>query len=103
MLRRLRLDLPKPSRKNQAKQRLSDGLFAAVDSIDRIAKVKVPLLVVHGDSDSLIPPELGRELYERATARKRFVLVEGGTHYTTNLRGQDEYRQAVRELFGVGV
>lgn len=73
------------------------------DSGDRIAKVKVPVLVVHGERDGLIPPALGRELYERAAAPKRFVLVEGGTHYSTNGRGQRQYREALRELFGLGV
>jgi alpha-beta hydrolase superfamily lysophospholipase len=72
------------------------------DSADRITQVKVPVLVVHGNADRLINPSLGRELYERASAPKRFVLVEGGTHYNTNGLGQRQYRQALRELFGLG-
>ena len=72
------------------------------DSARRIADVKVPVLVVHGDADSLIRPELGRALYERASSPKRFVLVPGGTHYTTNSMGQMQYRAALRELFGLG-
>ena len=71
------------------------------DAADRIAQVKVPVLVVHGDADSLIPPVLGRALYERAAAPKRFALVEGGTHYSTNSRGQRQYRDALRELYGL--
>lgn len=72
------------------------------DSADRIGRVKVPVLVVHGAADALIPPALGRALYERASLPKRFVLVEGGTHYSTNGIGQRQYRDALRELFGVG-
>ena len=72
------------------------------DVADRIAAVKAPVLVVHGEADSLIPPALGRALYERAAAPKRFVLVEGGTHYSTNGRGQRQYREALRELYGLG-
>lgn len=71
------------------------------DSARRIADVRVPVLVVHGAADGLIKPELGRALYEKAMAPKRFVLVEGGTHYSTNGVGQALYRDALRELFGL--
>jgi alpha-beta hydrolase superfamily lysophospholipase len=72
------------------------------DSAQKITKVRVPILVVHGSEDSLIRPELGRALYERAPGPKRFVLVEGGTHYSTNGIGQALYRDALRDLFGLG-
>ena len=72
------------------------------DSAGRIGSVKVPVLVVHGEDDGLIRPELGRALYERASSPKRFVLVPGGTHYTTNSVGRTQYREALRELFGLG-
>jgi uncharacterized protein len=73
------------------------------DSATKIARVNVPVLVVHGEADALIRPELGRALFERASAPKRFVLVHGGTHYSTNGVGQPLYREALRELFGLGV
>ena len=72
------------------------------DSAAKIDRVRSPVLVVHGSNDSLIRPELGRALFERAPAPKRFVLVEGGTHYSTNGVGQQRYREALRELFGLG-
>lgn len=71
------------------------------DSADIIAKVKTPLLVVHGSRDSLIPPQLGQALFERATAKKRFVLVEGGTHWSTTGYGLAQYREALHDLFGL--
>lgn len=72
------------------------------DSVGKIARIKVPVLVVHGAADSLIPPSLGRALFDKVTAKKRFVLVEGGTHYSTNRIGQAQYREALRALFGLG-
>ena len=72
------------------------------ESADKIARVKTPVLVVHGSVDSLIRPELGRKLYEKAVSPKRFVLVEGGTHYSTNGAGTTQYREALKELFGLG-
>jgi uncharacterized protein len=73
------------------------------DAGSRVAQVGAPLLVVHGSEDRLIPPALGRALFERARDPKRFVLVEGGSHHNTNSLGMGAYRQAVAELFGVGV
>ena len=72
------------------------------ESAAKIARVKTPVLVVHGSGDSLIRPELGRALYERAAKPKRFVLVEGGTHYSTNGVGRTQYRAALKDLFGLG-
>ncbi|MEO6407950.1 MAG: alpha/beta fold hydrolase [Burkholderiaceae bacterium] len=72
------------------------------DAAERIGRVKMPVLVVHGSGDSLILPALGRKLFERAREPKRFVLVDGGTHYSTNGMGARQYREALRELFGIG-
>ncbi len=71
------------------------------EAAERIAQLKVPLLVVHGSEDKLIPPELGRQLYERAPGPKRFLLVEGGSHHNTNAVGLAQYRIALAELFGL--
>ncbi len=71
------------------------------DAASRIAQVGSPVLVVHGSADSLIPPALGRALFDKAVEPKRFVLVEGGSHHNTNAVGQAQYRQALGELFGL--
>jgi uncharacterized protein len=71
------------------------------DAGSRIAKVAAPVLVVHGSEDRLVPHEIGRALYERANAPKRFVLVEGGSHHNTQSVGLAHYRAAMRELFGL--
>lgn len=72
------------------------------EAAERIGRVRMPVLVVHGDADRLIPPALGRALYERAPGPKRFVLVEGGSHHNTNTLGQAQYREALADLFGLG-
>jgi uncharacterized protein len=71
------------------------------DSAQRVAALQLPLLVVHGSADRSVRPQLGRALFERATAAKRFVLVEGGSHHDTHNVGQAQYREALRELFGL--
>ncbi|MBA4341248.1 MAG: alpha/beta hydrolase [Methylibium sp.] len=72
------------------------------ESAERIARVRMPVLIVHGREDRTIPWSLGQALYERAPEPKRFVLVDGGTHHNTNAVGQPLYRAALAELFGLG-
>ena len=70
------------------------------ESVDKVAQVGSPLLVVHGANDQLIQPALGRKLFEAAQQPKAFVLVEGGSHHNTNALGQAQYRMALTALFG---
>ena len=70
------------------------------DAESRIARVKAPLLVVHGSDDRLIPSSLGRALYDKALSPKRFVLVEGGSHHSTHSLGERQYAAALHDLFG---
>jgi uncharacterized protein len=71
------------------------------ESVSKVARVGSPLLVVHGDSDNLINVELGRKLYDAALKPKRFVLVEGGSHFSTMSMGTAKYREALADLFSL--
>jgi uncharacterized protein len=74
-----------------------------LDAASHIDKINAPLLVVHGALDSMVAPELGRALYERARQPKRFVLIEGGLHHTLTATNQPQYRNAVLDLFNLKV
>jgi fermentation-respiration switch protein FrsA (DUF1100 family) len=51
------------------------------DSIRRIADLEIPLLIVAGDRDQIVPTELSRRLYDAAPgAGKRLVIVPGADH-----------------------
>ncbi len=71
------------------------------DAGERIAAVGAPVLVVHGADDTMIAPQLGRALYDRARPPKRFVLVPGAVHENTDVLGQALYQQALQDLFGL--
>ncbi|MDP3521466.1 MAG: alpha/beta fold hydrolase [Hydrogenophaga sp.] len=71
------------------------------EAVKRVAGIGSPLLVVHGGADRLIPPTLGQRLFDAATGKKAFVLVEGGSHHNTNAVGQAQYRVAIADLFGL--
>jgi pimeloyl-ACP methyl ester carboxylesterase len=51
-------------------------------SIDVIGKIKVPILVVHGERDGVVPIAFGRELYAAISAPKRFVALPHADHFS---------------------
>jgi alpha-beta hydrolase superfamily lysophospholipase len=71
------------------------------ESVRKVAKVQSPLLVVHGSDDSLIQHQLGRRLFDAATGKKQFLLVEGGSHFSTMSVGYAQYRDALTQFFSL--
>ncbi len=72
------------------------------DSIDRIADIRMPVLVAHGTADDIVPFAMGERLFAAAKAPKRFLRAEGGTHHNLTASFFDDYQKAVTELFGLG-
>ena len=50
------------------------------DSLSKIARYHGPVLISHGDADTLIPFHHGRQLYEAAPGPKAFVRLPGVNH-----------------------
>lgn len=71
------------------------------DSIDKIADIGIPVLIVHGTEDQYIPPRLSEELFKAAMAPKKLLLIPGGTHNNSMIVGSRQYAEAIRQLFKV--
>jgi fermentation-respiration switch protein FrsA (DUF1100 family) len=52
------------------------------DAVSRIARVKAPLLVLHGERDRVVPVAFGRALFEAASEPKRGWFPGGADHAT---------------------
>jgi len=53
----------------------------ANEALDYVRRVSpIPLLIVHGEGDELVPLSQGKELYETAREPKEFVSLPGGEH-----------------------
>ena len=68
-----------------------------------IASVKVPLLILHGERDPVIPVAMGKELYRLANEPKRLVLFPNGHHSDLYIDGNnaiEAVRKWVSELKG---
>ncbi|PYQ16573.1 MAG: hypothetical protein DMF80_04395 [Acidobacteria bacterium] len=68
------------------------------DNLAKIAALKVPLLVLHGEADTTVPLEQGRRVFEAAPEPKRFFAIPGAGHNDTYLTGGEAYWQAWSEF-----
>ena len=49
-------------------------------SDEHIERIDMPLLVIHGSRDAIIPLRLGQELVDQAIEPKKLVVLEGAGH-----------------------
>lgn len=68
-------------------------LKSRFDLVARLREIHLPLLVLHGDRDTVIPFDLGRAVYEAANEPKEFVVIPGADHNNTYLIGGETYFQ----------
>jgi uncharacterized protein len=61
----------------------------------------LPTLVMHGDSDSVLPIALGRLLFERINEPKHFVTIRGGDHNDLTSPDPDYWPQVDRFIAGL--
>jgi alpha-beta hydrolase superfamily lysophospholipase len=71
------------------------------DSMTKIAQVRMPVLLAHGDADRYVPARFSQALYDAARAPKRLLLVEGGSHNNSMRLGRAAYRDALHDFFGL--
>ena len=70
------------------------------NSEKKIASITVPMLLISGDSDELIPPSQMVRLFEAAKGarRKELKSVRRGDHNTTWMKAGDEYVKWLSEF-----
>lgn len=73
-------------------------LQSRYDLVERLKDIHVPILVVHGDRDTIVPIELGRQVFDAANAPKSFFAVQGADHNNTYLVGGRAYFARMRRF-----
>lgn len=65
------------------------------DSIDKIARVRMPILLIAGTADQTIPSSMSSELYARANDPKQLLLIPGAGHENAGIIGGPKYASAI--------
>ncbi len=68
--------------------------FARTDFRPDVAAVDVPTLIIHGDSDQIVPFEVSGERSHQAITGSSLVLIKGGPH-GVNVTHADEFNRAL--------
>ncbi len=73
---------------------LGSLLRTKYDSLSKIREIRVPLLILHGDRDDVVPYEQGRRLFDAANEPKTFYRIRGARHNDTYIVGGQPYFDA---------
>jgi fermentation-respiration switch protein FrsA (DUF1100 family) len=68
------------------------------DTLEKVRRVKAPIMVLHGDHDATVPFAQGKRVFEVAPQPKRFYRIVGASHNDTFVVGGEEYYGALREF-----
>jgi pimeloyl-ACP methyl ester carboxylesterase len=68
------------------------GAFGRTDFRNDLGRVTVPTLVIHGDSDAIVPFEVSGKRTAETIAGSELVVVEGGPH-GFNVSHKDEFNR----------
>jgi fermentation-respiration switch protein FrsA (DUF1100 family) len=66
------------------------------DNLGKIDKVKVPVFVIHGAHDEIIPVDMGRRVFAAANEPKELYIIPGAHHNDTYLVGGKVYFERLK-------
>ncbi|MGE3319359.1 MAG: alpha/beta hydrolase [Candidatus Berkiella sp.] len=72
--------------------------FDKYTNLDKIPKLSVPILLIHGTRDSVIPIWHGKKIYEAAASPKQAYWVEGASHNDVLITAQMEYFKTLQQF-----
>ncbi len=68
------------------------------DSVDRVESLGMPVLLIHGGADHVVPLLMAQQLYERMPGPKTLVVVPAGGHANCATMGGEQYAAAVQKF-----
>lgn len=75
--------------------------FHQFSAIEQVKKAKVPILIVQGGKDQMVPAFMARKIYDACASPKRLLMVEEAGHAESIAFAPEEYHRAIHEFFGI--
>jgi len=68
------------------------------DTLSKIGQVRVPLLIVHGENDEIVPFRHGERLFEAASEPKEFYAIKRARHNDLYMVGGQAYLDTINRF-----
>lgn len=72
------------------------------ESLDKMRRVRLPKLILHGTADRVVPHEMADALFEAAAEPRRLVKFEGASHGGIAWSDFGRYREVVQAFVAAG-
>jgi fermentation-respiration switch protein FrsA (DUF1100 family) len=63
-----------------------------------VRRLRLPVLIMHGTADEIVPFWMGRRLFSDSSGMKSFVAIDGGRHGDNSVVGGPAFRAAIRSF-----
>lgn len=63
-----------------------------------VKKAQIPILFIHGKSDTFVPCSMVYEMYDACPTEKKLVVVEGAGHVESCYKDPEKYEDAIRSF-----
>jgi uncharacterized protein len=74
---------------------LSPVLPVNYDNLNKVRRLEVPKLIIHGRADEIVPFRMGETLFRAAPEPKAFLALDGAGHNDTYVVGGEPYFEAL--------
>lgn len=70
--------------------------FDGVSCVEAVKHAQVPILLIHGEEDRFVPPEMSREIAAANPERVRLLTFPGAAHGLSYLTDTERYKRELR-------
>ncbi|WP_064093984.1 alpha/beta hydrolase [Rossellomorea aquimaris] len=72
--------------------------FTEASAIQQVKNNGLPLFIIHGDQDKLVPTEMASRIYDAATSEKEIWIVPGAGHTEGYTIAEREYKERLKNF-----
>lgn len=67
-------------------------------AVEAVKNAKVPVLIVHGDEDRLVPVKMAYKIFEACNNKKQLLIVKGADHGLSYIIEEELYKKTINDF-----